>query len=251
MPLIAIFTMPMIAFSGALATAFRPSKIPPKISFTPVHARSQLPVNTPRMKSMIPSKTILMLSQMFFTFAKKAFSTSPRTGPKIFVQSVAKTPCKKSSTPCSTAWIWSPNKAIAAIIAAAAAKIAIGTMPTVVTKPVIAGMTVPVITPTTVPTAVIILPTPLTILPITTTAGPMAATTAPITRMICFWLSSRLVNHAENSCNFTTIWSIIGASVAIMVSPNSAPAIFKLFSATFALSGGSSVALKVSSTVVA
>ena len=85
------FRIPMIALIGASATAFRAPKIPAKISLTPFHARSQSPVNTPRIKSMMPSNTNLMLSHMFFTFEKNAFSRLPRM-PKVSLQSRVKMP---------------------------------------------------------------------------------------------------------------------------------------------------------------
>ena len=49
---------------------------------------------------------------MFLIFAKNAFNASPRTGPKIFVQSVANTFCRKSSIFCKIALISSPFVAI-------------------------------------------------------------------------------------------------------------------------------------------
>ena len=106
---------------GAFARATRPSKIPPKISCTPCQARFQSPVNTPRTKSMIPSKIRLMEFQMFFTLVKNPLRIPPRTGPKTSVQSFAKMFCRKSSTFCSSAWISSPFTAMSATSATIAA----------------------------------------------------------------------------------------------------------------------------------
>lgn len=58
MPEMALLMMEMTAFSGVLISAPRPSKIPPKISWTPCHACCQFKVKTPVTKSMIPWKTV-------------------------------------------------------------------------------------------------------------------------------------------------------------------------------------------------
>ena len=79
-------------------------------------------------------------------------------------------------------------------------------------------------------------------------AGPIAATTAPIFTIVSFCVSFRFLNHCEKAFTFSTTRSRTGATVCIKVFPRSAPATFKLLSATFAWSGGSSVALNVSST---
>ena len=55
-PRIAWLIREITALIGVLNSAPSVSKIPPKMSFTPCHACSQLPVNTPVMKVMIPSK---------------------------------------------------------------------------------------------------------------------------------------------------------------------------------------------------
>ena len=92
--------------------------------------------------------------------------------------------------------------------------------------------------------------TPVAILPKAIKAGPSAATIPPIATIAVFEPSERPVNHCAKLLIFSTNFSSIGAREERIVFPKSAPASFKLLSASAALSGGSSVALKVSATVV-
>ena len=92
--------------------------------------------------------------------------------------------------------------------------------------------------------------TPFAILPKAMSAGPIAAVIPPIATMVVLVLLLRVENCFVNSLIFLTIFSRMGDRDERIVFPKSAPAIFKLFKATAALSGGSNVALKVSSTVV-
>ena len=134
-------------------------KIPLKISCTPFHALSQSPVKTPRTKSIIPSKTAFMESQMDFTVEKKKFKISPNT-PNDSDQSVVNTPCKKSSTRWRMACISSPFVAISATSPTMAEIIrtiglAIKKLTAVVMPVTIPGITVPVMNVNAYDTALI------------------------------------------------------------------------------------------------
>ena len=92
--------------------------------------------------------------------------------------------------------------------------------------------------------------TPVLSFPKAINAGPSAATRAATFTIVSFCDWFKFLNHVVKVFTFSTTRSNIGATLDIKTLPRSAPATFKLFNATFALSGGSNVALNVSSTTV-
>ena len=186
--LIASMTMlisAMMPLRGAFAMATSAVKIPLKISCTPFHALSQSPVKTPRIKSIIPSKTAFMESQTDFTVAKKKFKISPKI-PNDSDQSVVNTPCKKSSTRWRMACISSPFVAISATsptMAAMSSTIGFAIMKFMAV--ISAGITVPVIK--------LMAPAIPEIIP---AIGEIAAIRPPTIRIVFFTPSSRFENQS-------------------------------------------------------
>ena len=112
-----------------------------------------------------------------------------------------------------------------------------------ITVPVISGTTVPPTKPTRLPTPVVMVPTAVITLPIITRAGPIAATIRPMVTMACFWPSSSVSKRAFASISsWVKCWNI-GASISLIVSPSVDIAILAAFAAVVAPSTPSMVLL--------